>query len=337
MKKRRMGTRTRGAFLVLSALLIFTVSGCTPDMESFQTVTDRGDKVAWLLNLSFILSFIVMAIVFGVLIYAMFKFRNRVPSEREGNTKLEIFWTATPAVLLAVLFVLSTQAMNAISKDNGDKPGALVVEVTGNQWWWSYTYPSLGITTANEVHVPIDTPIKFELKSNDVIHSFWVPQLGWKMDTIPGRTVNMNFTVNSAGNFDGTCTEFCGAEHAWMRIKVVASPVADFNTWAAAQAKPAAEPSNLLAKDGESTFLAQSCAACHTVSGTSAQGKVGPDLTHFGSRTTLGSGVRTNTPQNLEDWIKDPKSMKPGVLMPAYGQLSEDQIRALVEYLEGLK
>ncbi len=337
MKQRRGATRTRGAFLLIAILLVLTVSGCTPGWDSFNTVTDRGDNVRWLLLISFILSFIVVAIVFGVLLYSMIRFRKGAPSTRTGNTRLEVFWTAVPAALLVVLFVLSIRTMNDVIRAHENNADVLTVRVVGNQWWWSFEYPDLGITTANELHVPTDRPIKLELQSSDVVHSFWVPQIGWKLDTIPGRTNIMSFTVNQAGTFEGACAEFCGAQHAWMRIKVVASPKDDFSAWSAQQARPAAEPSTLLARDGRDTFLLQSCAACHTVTGTQAQGKVGPDLTHFGSRETLGGGVLVNNPENLRAWLEDPQTIKPGVLMPSYNRLSNEQLQALVAYLEGLK
>lgn len=329
--------RGRAAFLLGAMALVLTVTGCTPNWDSFNVVTDRGRDNIWLLNLSFILSFLVMGLVFAILLYSIVRFRNRTPSERHGNTKLEIFWTATPAVLLVVLFVLAVRTMNSIEAQHGSDADVVTIKATGNQWWWSFEYPDLGITTANELHVPVDRPVRIELESTDVVHSFWVPQLGWKMDMIPGRTNVMNFTVDTAGTYDGACTEFCGAQHAWMRIKVVATPNDQFATWSTQQAADAMQPSSLIASDGQSTFQEQSCAACHTVKGTSAQGKVGPDLTHFGSRETIGAGVLENTPENLEAWLRDPQAYKPGIVMPAYGQLSDEQIRALVEYLEGLK
>ncbi|MGC4193010.1 MAG: cytochrome c oxidase subunit II [Thermomicrobiales bacterium] len=326
----------RGVFLLVSLALVLTVSGCTPDIDSFNVVTDRGRDNIWLLNLSFVLSFIVMAIVFGVLGYSIIKFRNRTPSEREGNTKLEIFWTTTPAILLVILFVLAVRTMNAIEAEH-DSGDVVTIKAIGNQWWWSFEYPELGITTANELHIPTDRPVRIELESTDVVHSFWVPQLGWKLDMIPGRTNVMNFIVDTPGTFDGACTEFCGAQHAWMRLKVVASSNDDFASWSSKEAANATEPSSLIARDGESTFLLESCAACHTVKGTAAQGKVGPDLTHFGSRETIGAGVLENTPENLEAWLRDPQAYKPGIVMPGFDRLTDEQIRALVEYLEGLK
>jgi len=328
---------TRAAFLLVSLVMVLTVSGCTSGIDGLNAVTDRGRDNLWLMNLSFILSFIVMAIVFGVLLYSIVTFRNRLPSEREGFVKLEIFWTVTPALLLVVLFVLAVRTMNSIEAEHGADEDVVTIKAIGNQWWWAFEYPELGITTANELHIPTDRPVRIELESTDVIHSFWVPQLGWKLDMIPGRTNVMNFTVDTAGTYDGACTEFCGAQHAWMRLKVVASPNADFTAWSAREAADATSPSSLIARDGESTFMLESCAACHTVKGTAAQGKVGPDLTHFGSRETIGAGVLENTPENLEAWLRDPQAYKPGIVMPGFDRLSDEQIRALVEYLEGLK
>lgn len=325
----------RAAFLLVAVALALTVSGCTSSIDSFNVVTDRGRDNIWLMYLSFILSFLVMALVFGILVYSMVTFRKRTPSTREGLTKLEIVWTAIPALLLAVLFVLSIRTMNTISA--GHETGDVVtIKAVGNQWWWAFDYPELGITTANELYVPTDRPVRVELESVDVIHSFWVPQLGWKLDMIPGRTNIMNFTVEAPGTFDGACAEFCGAQHAWMRLKVIAVPGDQFASWSAREAASAATPSSIIARDGESTFLRQSCAACHTVQGTAAQGKVGPDLTHFASRETIGAGVLENTPENLEAWLRHPQAYKPGIVMPDYDRLTDEQIRALVEYLEGL-
>jgi len=330
---RRSGARA--SFLLGAAALALTVSGCTSSIDSFAPVTDRGHDNLWLLNLSFILITAVMLLVFGVLGYSIVRFRNRTPSEREGNSRLEIFWTATPALLLVVLFILSVRTMNTITTGH-DAGDVVTIKAVGNQWWWAFDYPDLGVTTANELHVPTDRPVRIELESTDVIHSFWVPQLGWKLDMIPGRTNVMNFTVDTPGTFDGACAEFCGAQHAWMRLKVIASPGDQFAAWSSQQAAAASTPSDLVTKDGESTFLRESCAACHTVRGTAAQGKVGPDLTHFGSRETIGAGVLQNTPANLEAWLRDPQAYKPGIVMPGFDRLSDEQIRALVEYLEGL-
>lgn len=327
--------KLRVSVLLITAVGLLALSGCGPS-ESLNAVTKQGHKISDLFYLSFILTAIVLAIIFGVLIYSMIKFRgNHPPSDRVRNTKLEIIWTAIPAMLVTFLFVMSVRTMVAVDETH---PDAIVIDVTGHQWWWDYDYPALGITTAYELHVPVGKPVQLRVTGGDVIHSYWVPKIGWKMDTIPNKVNVMNLTATQVGSFDGACAEFCGTQHAGMRMRVIAQPVAAFDAWVKQQQQTAAGlPPAALARDGRATFLSQTCASCHTVAGTEAQGKVGPDLTHFGSRSAIGSGEVTNTPQNLEAWIRDPASIKPGVLMPGYTRLDEQQIKALVAYLEGLK
>lgn len=332
MDRRR---RLRASVLLVLAVGLVALSGCGPS-ESLNAVTKQGHKISDLWYISFILTAIVLAIIFGVLIYAMIKFHgSHQPSTRVGNTRLEIIWTVIPAALVTFLFIMSVRTMLAVDETH---PDAIVIDVTGNQWWWDYTYPSLGVTTAYELHVPVGKPVQLKVTGGDVIHSYWVPKLGWKMDTIPNKVNTMNLTATRAGSFDGACAEFCGTQHAGMRMRVVAQPPDEFDAWVKQQQQDAsALPATSLERNGRATFLSQTCAICHTVNGTSAQGKVGPDLTHIGSRSTIGSGEVLNTPANLEAWIRDPASIKPGVLMPGYDKLSDQQIKALVAYLEGLK
>lgn len=330
-------TKARGLLLLFALTSVLAVAGCTDSISSFDTITGRGDDIRWLLYLSFILSFAVMALVFGVLLYVLLRFRGAgASSKREKHKALEITWTAIPAALLVVLFIFSMRtALNVTGAFNDDD--IVRIKVVGNQWWWSFEYPDLGFTTANELHVPADRPVRLEMTGKDVIHSFWVPEVGWKLDTIPGKTNVLSFETHREGIFDGACAEFCGVQHAWMRMKVVSMSGDDFDAWAKAQAAPPSEPASMLSQDGEKTFLTQTCASCHTVKGTSAKGTVGPDLTHFGSRATIGGGVVANTPENLEAWLRDPQAIKPGVLMPGFDMLSDEEIEALINYLEGLK
>lgn len=329
--------RLRASVLLITgaAVALLVLSACGPS-ESLTAVTKQGQKISDLWYISFILTAIVLAIIFGVLLYCMITFRgSHQPSNRVNNTRLEITWTLIPAALVTFLFIMSVRTMVAVDKTN---PDAIVIDVTGNQWWWAYSYPSLGITTAYELHVPVGKPVQLKVTGGDVIHSYWVPKLGWKMDTIPNKVNVMNLTATQAGSFDGACAEFCGTQHAGMRMRVVAQPPDQFDAWVKQQQQTAAAlPATDLEKNGRATFLAQTCSVCHTVRGTGANGTVGPDLTHFGSRSAIGSGQVANTPQNLEAWIKNPASIKPGVLMPGYDKLSADQIKALVAYLEGLK
>jgi cytochrome c oxidase subunit 2 len=190
--------------------------------------------------------------------------------------------------------------------------------------------------TANEIHLPVGKRMLLQLEGGDVIHDFWVPQLGRKMDMIPGHTNWLWVEPTQTGTFLGACAEYCGAEHAWMRIRVIVQPQAEFDAWLRQQTQAAVTPTGGDAAQGAMLFQQQTCASCHAVAGTGANAQVGPNLTHFGGRDTIAAGVLDNTPDNLAKWLKDPQSVKPGSHMPDL-QLTNDQIRALVAYLEAQK
>ncbi len=211
---------------------------------------------------------------------------------------------------------------------------ALRIEVIGHQWWWEVRYPDLGIGTANEVHLPANQAISLVLKSADVIHSFWSPQIGGKRDLIPGKVNYLTFTVDDPGEYPGQCAEFCGTSHANMRLMVIAQTRDQFQAWAAAQKLVPAPPTGEMAR-GTQAFLAGGCLACHTIQGVSG-GMIGPNLTHFGSRKTLAAGILKNSPENLAKWLRDPPAMKPGALMPKL-PLTDEQVTTLVSYLGALK
>jgi cytochrome c oxidase subunit 2 len=238
-----------------------------------------------------------------------------------------------PAVILAVLWGLTLHDMAALSEPA--RPGALRVEVVGYRWWWAVRYPQQGVVTANEVHIPTGRRVELTLRSRDVIHSFWVPQLQGKTDLIPGVTNHMWIQADRAGIYRGQCAEYCGLQHANMIFYVVAQPPAEFDRWLANEQAPPATPTGLAAR-GEQVFLTSSCVACHTVQGTVAEGTVGPNLTHFGSRLYLGAGVASNDPGNLATWIVDSQSLKPGNRMPPQ-PLSPSELRAVMAYLRSLK
>ncbi|MGH7699749.1 MAG: cytochrome c oxidase subunit II, partial [Gemmatimonadales bacterium] len=206
----------------------------------------------------------------------------------------------------------------------------------GHQWWWEFRYPDLGITTANELHVPLGRAVALEMTSADVVHSFWAPGLGGKRDVIPGRTTRLAFTADSVGTSLGQCAEFCGVSHANMRLRVMVEPESVFAAWVAAQQGLALPPAaGSLEERGRQAFSRSACIACHTVRGVSA-GVLGPDLTHVASRTTIASGVFDNTPENLAKWIEDAPSLKPGALMPPMVLAREDR-DAIVAYLRSLR
>ncbi|MBV8714614.1 MAG: cytochrome c oxidase subunit II [Chloroflexi bacterium] len=305
-------------------------------MESFDPVTRQGLSITNLFWLELAISAALLALVIGVLTFALVHYRarpgdNTDPPQIHGNSRLELIWTATPAATLAVIFVLVVFTMRTV---NAAQDNAQPLVITGYQWWWQYTYPNQQVIAANELHVPVGVPLQVSLESADVIHSFHVPQFGWMQDLVPGRTNSMNILVERAGTFDGSCNQYCGLQHAWMRLRVVADPPEQFNAWVQQQAA-SATPSG---SRGEQVFQQNTCVSCHTIRGLpSAGGTVGPDLTHLGSRATLGAGVVDNTPDNLRAWVSNPQQIKPGVLMPAFSSLPASDLDALVQYLESLK
>lgn len=281
----------------------------------------------------------VFVVVEALLLYSVWRYRERpgddgaLPTQTHGNTAIEIAWTIAPALVLAIVFVSTVRTMGVVaSAPEGD----LYVKVIAHQWWWEIQYPELGIVTASDLHVPVGQPVQVELTSADVIHSFWVPELAGKTDNIPGRTTHTWFSVDRAGGYLGLCAEFCGAQHANMRFRVIAESPEEFEAWVKNQQAPAARPTTALAQQGKQAFLSNACVGCHTIAGTTAQGKVGPDLTHVGSRRTIAAGVLPSTPENLARWVRNPQEVKPGTLMPDLN-LSETTIDALVAYLESLK
>jgi cytochrome c oxidase subunit 2 len=246
--------------------------------------------------------------------------------------------TGVSAVLLLVLIAASVATDRALA--HLPLRDALHIEVTANQWWWEFRYddpdPSRVFTTANEMHVPVGRPVILTLKSGDVIHSFWVPNVHGKKDLIPGRTTTHQFRVDREGTYRGQCAEFCGVQHAWMAMLLVAEPRERYEAWAEQQRRPQPPPTDPQLARGYRVFMGSTCAMCHAVVGTEAGGKRAPDLTHVGSRTTLAAGRLANDPEALAAWITDPQPHKPGVNMPAH-RFSPDELAALVAYLRSLK
>jgi cytochrome c oxidase subunit 2 len=260
-------------------------------------------------------------------------------SKHEGRLHRGVIWgVSVSTVGLLVLLVASVHTDRALA--GLDVKDALHIKVTANQWWWEVTYddpdPSRTFVTANEIHVPVKRPVVVSLTSNDVIHSFWVPNLHGKRDLIPGHVLTTSFRADEPGTYRGQCAEFCGLQHAFMAFTVVAEAPQAFEAWADAQRKPAPEPTDEKAKRGKSLFLSGPCMMCHNISGTPATAHKAPDLTHVASRPTLAAGRLANNPANLAAWIKDPQSIKPGVNMPANALVPEDR-DALLAYLGTLK
>lgn len=303
---------------------------------SFET-----DKTFFLYNLIFWLAVLVFVVVEGVIVYTLFRFRNRPPEsaiQMHGNTKLEVAWTAAPAVVLAVIMGFTFQTMSEIRVPVADN--VLKVKVIGHQFWWEFRYAEQNIVTASELVVPFGKTVEVAIESVDVEHGFWVPELFGKVDAIPGYTTRLRFTPTQLGKseYGGQCTQYCGTQHAQMRFSVIVLPEAEFSAWVERQTQAAPTGLSGEAAAGEAAFLdpKNTCIACHTIDGTAAAGQVGPNLTHVGSRRYLAGGILENTPENMARWLRDPQGVKPGNLM-RIPKLDETTINAMVAYLSALK
>jgi cytochrome c oxidase subunit II len=285
----------------------------------------------------------IFVIVGGLAVYSIARYRrrpgddDREPPQVYGSTQIELAWTVVPFLIVVVLFLVTARYIWGIER-RPQPPGALEVTVVGNQWWWEIRYPSLGVVTANELHLPVSdpgspTPTFITLQSADVIHSFWVPQLAGKMDVIPNKTNRVWVEPLLTGTYVGQCAEYCGIQHALMLLTVVVHPKDEFDRWVAAQRAPARD--DAATQRGRELFASLACINCHTVRGTPANGIFGPDLTHLMSRTTIAAGAVLNTAETLRAWVNDPESIKAGARMPAM-KLSRDQLDAVTAYLTTL-
>jgi cytochrome c oxidase subunit II len=268
--------------------------------------------------------------------YCVVRFRAgrapREPAQTHGSKWLEIGWTLIPLFIVAGLLVRTTQAI-AISDPPHDRAPDLLV--TGHQWWWEATYAT-GAIAANEIHIPVGKPLLLRIESADVVHDFWVPQLARKMDAVPGHPAFIWMQADAAGTYLGACAEYCGAQHAWMRIVVVADPPAEFDAWERHQREAAAVPEADAAIRGARDFTTKTCVTCHAIAGSGPRPRVAPDLTHLAQRRSLGAGVLANTPADLARWLRDPQGIKAGCHMPNT-QLSNTEVTDLVAYFETLK
>ncbi|HUG39781.1 MAG TPA: cytochrome c oxidase subunit II [Longimicrobiales bacterium] len=299
----------------------------------------------------------IMMVVFGALAYILVRFRARPGDPRPkpvyGSTGLELAWTIGPAVIILFIAIPTIQA---IFETQAEEPAdALVIEAIGHQWWWEFRYPAEGITTANQFYMPAGRPVALRLRSADVIHSFWIPRLGGKKDVNPVvrtpegvQPLHLNtivFRPDSSGEFLGQCAEYCGTSHAIMRMLGRVVDAEDFGRWVDDIRTPV-EPAGELAQRGRDIFMRSTCIACHTIEGTTARGQLGPNLTHFGDRFSIGAGLMENTQDNLAEWILRAPELKDGVLMPgarsgAGGMpptgLSREDARAVAAYLVDLR
>ncbi|MEF2073618.1 cytochrome c oxidase subunit II [Consotaella aegiceratis] len=313
-------------------------------LESFGPKGQATTPLLWGL---IVLSVIVVLVISGLVLFGIWRRRSfddrlvghTLPVSRpSGSLGWIYFGLALTTVILAGFAVWTVDVMAEIDEPHGDP--RFTIEVSAEQWWWAARYvdaddPSRSFTTANEFHIPVGEPVRILLQSPDVIHSFWVPALSGKTDVIPGQVNETWIQADKAGVYRGQCTEYCGAQHTNMALRMFADTPQDFDRWWADQAAPAEEPeAGTAAVDGQRLFV-QRCGACHTVRGTAAKGETAPDLTHLASRTTIAAGMLSNTPGHLAGWIANPQVLKPGNKMPAV-ELSADELDAIQRYLSTL-
>ncbi len=285
----------------------------------------------------------IFVVVFSLIVYAAVKYRkrptddNHEPPQIYGSNQVELAWTVIPILIVVVLFLAAARVIHAV-EDAQFPANAIEVTAIGHQFWWEFQYPGYGFVTANELHVPVSdaahpTPTHIILLSADTDHSFWVPQLAGKIDLIPNRRNEMWIDPHDVGHYVGQCAQYCGTQHAKMLLNVMVDSPEDFEKWTQQQKTPAVMSQQVVT--GRKVFETNACMNCHTISGTTANGKFGPDLTHLMSRSTIASGAAPNTQQNLLLWVKEPDAIKPGCLMPAM-QLDEQDTNAVVAYLMSL-
>jgi cytochrome c oxidase subunit 2 len=304
----------------------------------FNAQTPQAQSIANLFYIDLAIAAVIFLTVTALVIAAVIRFRARPgdgePYQDPGNPKLETLWTVIPALILLFLLVLTARAMFIVNPPVGTrKPDVIVV---AHQWWWEYRYPSSGVVTANELHMPAGTNWLLGIESADVIHDFWVPDLGAKMDAIPGHPNVLWITPQKTGTYLGTCAEYCGAEHAMMGIRVIVQPPEEFAQWEKEQLHAPPPPVAAAALRGAKLFEEKTCMNCHNIAGTKARALVGPDLTHLADRDTIGSNLIANNLTNLTQWLADPQSFKPGCDMPNL-RLSQTETKDIAVYLESLK
>jgi cytochrome c oxidase subunit 2 len=318
------------------------LGGCAGRQSALNPAADQAFALHGLLGLMLVVCAIAYLLVLLFLGWAMWRHRRRLDDAvevepRDRGLQLGLgAWAGVMTVGLVVLIGASFLVDRALARHD---QAAADIRVTGQQWWWRLEYrdPAGGwIETANELHLPVNRPMRNEIRSADVIHSFWIPNLSGKIDMIPGRTNHLTLTPRRLGWVRGQCAEFCGLQHARMALDVKVDTPEDFAAWLADQAEPAAAPSSPGAERGLSLIASGTCASCHTIRGAVGGGRAGPDLTHLASRRSLAAGTLPMSRGALGGWIVQPQALKPGAEMPATG-LAPDEALAIVSYLEGLR
>jgi len=357
--------------LLHGAMQLTLLAEANAPLENLSTLdpaSPPAESIRFLFIFTTAVGLFILAVVWGVLFYSLLRFRRRKqqtdseggtttePPQVYGSMPIEIAWTVAPGLIVFMLTLVIVRTELEVRANARQMPEqAVQIGVIGHQWWWEYIVKADGnktydVVTANEIHVPVSTagsdsadgskpatdrPIYWHLQSADVCHSFWIPRLAGKTDLIPGRDENYQwFQTTEPGLFLGQCAEYCGTQDANMLLRVYVDSEADFATWLANEQKPAVDDPAV--RDGRQAFMSQSCINCHSIRGTPAHGKVGPDLTHLATRHTFAAGMIELNVENLQKWITDPQQIKEGCLMPAFG-LSSRNVNLITEYLMSLK
>ncbi len=333
-----------GALLLAARLCVGAPANPSQTTNIFKPMSTPADSIFRLSLLVLAITGLIFAIVFGLLVYSVAKYRRRggddgrEPPQVYGSNQLELAWTVIPVLIVLVLFLATARVIHSIQ--DAPKPGgAIEVTAIGHQFWWEFRYPALGVVTANELHVPVSdpshpSPTFITLLSADTDHSFWVPRLAGKTDLIPNRVNHTWIEPHETGLYLGQCAQYCGTQHAKMLLRVYVDSREQFDQWVLEERKPSVATG--AAEEGRRIFETTACMNCHAVLGTVANGRFGPDLTHLMSRATIASGAAPNTPEELKMWIQNPEIIKPGSLMPAM-KLNEKDLDALTAYLVTLR
>ena len=335
---------TQHAFL-LSCCFI-SLSACSTSPSTFNPASDNAAAIAKFSWLLFAIGGIVLLAIATLLLWAIWRNRTsdttiapELTDEPRATRAVLIFGAVLPAIVLLIITAMGafllpdTLAFSELADED-----VVHIQVVGKLWWWEVYYPDYAVITANEIVIPVGQPVRLYLTTDDVIHSFWLPELRGRRDMFPGETSVMTIQVNEAGIYRGFCAEYCGIQHANMRFLVIAVSEEEFVQWLDHQAQPAEPPDleNELVMEGYEAFMGSACVYCHTIRGTHATGVIGPDLTHIASRETLAANTLTNNHGNLMGWTLNSQTIKPGNLMPPI-YLNAPQVEALIAYLETLE
>lgn len=342
-----MRQRRRFPFVCAALAAAMTTGGCRGVQPMLAPGGPQARSIAhlgWFVLITFCAVTVVM---WALIVWVAARRRGTLAEHAPHDAGADTSWVVVggfliPTTILCVIFVSTLNTMKAFPMgDHDEHAGPPAITVTAHQWWWEIEYQIGGVAEhvvdANELHIPAGRPVDIELRTHDVIHSFWVPRLHGKVDMVPGFPNRIRIQADETGLYRGECGEYCGPQHAHMILLVDAQPQADFDAWLGRARAPAQPPADPFARRGQQVFMNSACVLCHTIRGTDAHGLVGPDLTHVGSRKGLAANAFPNSTAYLAGWVTHAQTMKPNAQMPDITAFTGDDLRALVAYLEGLK